>query len=138
MCDNLKNMKGLYLLCKNIGINTNIYDQYIKDKRLMFINKLYNDIPYSHHKKCFCNYNCKHCWKYTCEGCDKGYNDISLRCKNIRCYYYLKHNIPKLFEEPDKNISLIFSKHYLTFNEANIFEINLEDGYKLIFVKLLF
>ena len=123
---------------KNIRINTNIYYEYIKEKRLKCIDKLYTDIPYSHHKKCFCNYNCKHCWKYTCEGCDKGYNNTSIRCGNIRCYKYLKYVIPEVFKDADKDISLIFSKHYLTFNEANIFEMNLEDCYKLIFIKLLF
>jgi len=136
MCESqyIKNIKGLYLLYKNIKVNNRIYNKYFKSG---FLDKLYEDFPYQHVKKCVCNYNCTDCWKFSCESCKKGFNDERLKCGNKNCYKYLKHVVPEVFEDTDKYICLIIDNYYLTFNKANEMEKSLKEDEKLVFVKLI-
>ena len=138
MCESeyIQNIKGLYLLCKNIKVNNRIYNEYLKSKN-SFLEKLYEDIPYKHIRKCVCNYNCSNCWKFTCESCEKGFNDTKLKCRNNNCYKHLKHTVPEVFLDPDINICLTVYNYHITFNEATYMEKNLKVDEKLIFVKLL-
>ncbi len=139
MCESeyIKNIKGLYLLYKNIKVNNKIYNEYFKSRLHHFYNTLYEDFPYQHVRKCVCNYNCKECWKFSCETCKKGYNNERLHCGNKNCYKYLKHVVPEVFVNTDKDLYLIVDNYYLTFNEANKMENSLKDDGKLTFVKLL-
>jgi len=136
MCESkyIKNIKGLYLLSKNIKINNKIYIEYFKNN---FYNTLYEDFPYQHVRKCVCNYNCIDCWKFSCESCKKGFNNERLKCGNKTCFKYLKHVVPEVFENTDKDICLIIDNYCLTFNEANEMEKSLKEDEKLVFVKLL-
>ena len=139
MCDNqyIKNIEGLYLLCKNIKVNNRIYNEYFKNKTLRFTEKLYENVPYHHIKKCVCNYSCNHCWKFTCESCKKGFNNEKIRCGDKNCYKYLEHVMPEVFEDVDKDICLIVGNYRITFNQANDMEKSLKVNEKLIFIKLL-
>ena len=130
----IKNIKGLYLLYKNIKVNNRLYNEHFKSS---MIEKLYKDTPYQHIKKCFCNYNCNDCWKFTCESCKKGFNDGRILCGDRKCYKYLKHVTPKIFEDTDKDVFLIVDNYHLTFNQANVMEKNIKDNEKLVFIKLL-
>ncbi len=139
MCESeyIKNIKGLYLLCKNIKVNKRIYDEYFNSRKCKFFEKLYEDTPYQHIRKCVCNYNCGDCWKFSCESCNKGFNDTRIQCGNKNCYNYLKNVVPEVFKDVDKDICLIVDNFYITFNQAINMEKSLKDGEKLLFVKLI-
>lgn len=139
MCESeyIKNIKGLYLLYKNIKVNNRIYNEYFKSRLCNFFDKLHVDLPYQHIRKCVCNYNCGDCWKFSCESCKKGFNNPKLKCGNKNCYKYLKHVVPEVFSSTDGNISMIVDNFLLTYNEANDMENSLKDDQKLIFIKLL-
>jgi hypothetical protein len=139
MCESeyIKNIKGLYLLYKNIKVNNRIYNEHFKNRLCNFFDKLYVDLPYQHTRKCVCNYNCEDCWKFSCESCKKGFNNQKLKCGNKNCYKYLKHVVPEVFGSADSNISMIVDNFCLTFIEANEMEKSLKDGEKLVFIKLL-
>lgn len=136
MCESeyIKNIKGLYLLYKNIKVNNRIYNEYFKSN---FLYKLNEDFPYQHVNKCVCNYNCRYCWKFSCESCKKGFNNYELKCGNKNCFKYLKHVVPEVFEDVNKHVYLIVDNFRITYNEASDMDESLKDGEKLIFVKLL-